>query len=153
MMAEEKKLAIASVPMQKWGSLYDQDEALRIGTIFKDLNMPFFAAEGAAPADHSIEDALKDPDQKNRESRMKEIQEVSFVLDDLRLYLDTHPEDKEGLNMLKSMLIQRKKQIAEFAAECYPLTPDCMADIYEKEPDISGFCWQEGPAPWEGACV
>lgn len=153
MMAEEKKLAIASVPMQKWGSLYDQDEALRIGTIFKDLNMPFFAAEGAAPADRSIEDALKDPDQKNRESRMKEIQEVSFVLDDLRLYLDTHPEDKEGLNMLKSMLIQRKKQIAEFAAECYPLTPDCMADIYEKEPDISGFCWQEGPAPWEGACV
>ncbi|MFQ7634208.1 spore coat protein CotJB [Sellimonas intestinalis] len=30
-----------------------------------------------------------------------EIQKVSFVMDDLRLYLDTHPDDLDALAMLK----------------------------------------------------
>lgn len=38
-------LAITSVPVQNWGELYDQDEALKTGTVFKDLDLPFFAAE------------------------------------------------------------------------------------------------------------
>ena len=41
----EHHLGISSVPMQQWGELYGQEEALNIGTIFKDLNLPFFAAE------------------------------------------------------------------------------------------------------------
>lgn len=35
-------LGIASVPKQVWGDLYDVKTALREGTLFKDLNMPFF---------------------------------------------------------------------------------------------------------------
>ena len=34
-------LAISYVPMQKWQNLYQPDEALRCGTIFKDLSLPF----------------------------------------------------------------------------------------------------------------
>lgn len=35
-------LAIASIPCQKWSEVYDLNQALTIGTIFKDLHRPFF---------------------------------------------------------------------------------------------------------------
>lgn len=36
------RLGIASVPKQQWGELYNLQEALKNGTIFKELDMPFF---------------------------------------------------------------------------------------------------------------
>ena len=47
-MTEREHLAMASVPAQSWGELYDPKQALKTGTIFKDLNLPFFAAEDLA---------------------------------------------------------------------------------------------------------
>mgnify|MGYP003469476957 CR=1 FL=1 len=44
-----KLLAIASVPYQSWECVYSFDDALTIGTIFPELNMPFFAAETPCP--------------------------------------------------------------------------------------------------------
>ena len=38
MQTQNAHLAIASVPVQSWGELYDQDAALKTGTIFKDLD-------------------------------------------------------------------------------------------------------------------
>lgn len=34
-------LAIASVPMQKWRLTYSPEKALRAGTMFAELNLPF----------------------------------------------------------------------------------------------------------------
>lgn len=34
-------LAIASVPCQKWKSTYDPQTALKKGTVFPELNLPF----------------------------------------------------------------------------------------------------------------
>lgn len=73
-------------------------------------------------------------------------------MDDLRLYLDTHPEDQDALVMLKEIMGRRKQQLSEFALRFYPLTMDCMAEIYEREPSSSCYCWQKGAAPWEGVC-
>ena len=36
----EKKLARAYVPMQRFENIYEPHEALRRGTIFKDLDLP-----------------------------------------------------------------------------------------------------------------
>lgn len=36
-------LAIATVPIQHFGEVYDPKTALQIGTIFEELNLPFFA--------------------------------------------------------------------------------------------------------------
>ncbi|BBF43944.1 hypothetical protein lbkm_2632 [Lachnospiraceae bacterium KM106-2] len=46
-MAQETKLcdlplAIASVPCQKWVNTYDYANALKEGTIFPELNKPFY---------------------------------------------------------------------------------------------------------------
>ena len=45
MKTQNEHLAIASVPVQSQGELYNQDDALKTGTIFKELDLPFFAAE------------------------------------------------------------------------------------------------------------
>ena len=50
-MMNHQHLAVPSVPVQSWGLLYGKEEALRAGTIFQDLNLPFFAAEEAGRAD------------------------------------------------------------------------------------------------------
>lgn len=152
MKTQNEHLAIASVPVQSWGELYSQDEALRTGTIFKELDKPFFAAEQiTAPLSFSG-DLLKSPEEQKCDEKMLEIQKTSFVMDDLRLYLDTHPEDQDALVMLKEIMGRRKQQLSEFALRFYPLTMDCMAEIYEREPSSSCYCWQKGAAPWEGVC-
>lgn len=38
-------LAIASVPIQKWETLYSPEEALYKGTAFPSLDLPFFVTE------------------------------------------------------------------------------------------------------------
>ena len=40
------RLAIASVPVQSWEIPYEPDRALKEGTIFPSLNLPFFATGG-----------------------------------------------------------------------------------------------------------
>ena len=100
----------------------------------------------------SLEDSLKSPEEKRWRDKMLEVQKVSFMMDDLRLYLDTHPEDQDALAVFRDVVRQRKQTLSEFAEQFYPLTSDCMAEIYEKEPSSSCYCWQKGAAPWEGVC-
>lgn len=38
---EDMPLAMAYVPFQVWREIYQPDEALQVGTIFKELNLPF----------------------------------------------------------------------------------------------------------------
>lgn len=166
----QEHLAMASVPVQQWGLLYSEEEALRIGTIFQDLNKPFFAAEEGPKGEDAafrdqepsvsmenqrMGDALENTDSipLERASLLRKIQQVSFVLDDLRLYLDTHPQEEEGLSLFKAAGDRRKTLMREYARQFYPLTADCMAEGCPADPGPSCFCWQKGPAPWEGGCV
>lgn len=150
-MLLQEHLAIASVPPQQWGELYEQAEALRTGTIFKELDLPFFAAK-SQEITGKINPACSQED-RDRELLLLQIQQISFVLDDVRLYLDTHPQDQQGVAFLKKFLPERKNLLKEFAKKYYPLTWDCMLERYEAEPDTSCYCWEKGPVPWEGACV
>jgi len=38
-------LAMAYVPLQAWGTIYDETTALLRGTVFPALDLPFLAAE------------------------------------------------------------------------------------------------------------
>ncbi len=146
----QEHLACASVPIQHWSGTYDPKKAFYTGTIFPDLDKPFFASE---KAEETGNPSLKTASPDRRESFMQQIQEISFFADDLRLFLDTHPECHEALQALKRVLKQRKSLLINYAEEYYPLTVDCMAAIFEDKPDSDCYCWQEGPLPWEGACV
>lgn len=145
-MQKEQHLAIASVPIQEWNGIYDEVHALRNGTIFGELNRPFYVTV-------TNEDSLHAEKNLNPEQEMLlQIQRVGFVLDDLRLYLDTHPEDKEALQLFKEMLKRKRKFMREFALQYYPLAEECMEVIYKENPESECYCWAEGKIPWEGAC-
>ena len=141
-------LAITSIPVQTWKEVYDETNAFKEGTIFPELNKPFYVTV----QDDKLNQKEKADSMKMapREKQLLQIQKISFVADDLRLYLDTHPEDKKGLELFKDILKKRKTLLKEFALQFYPLTVDCMADIYEENPDSACYCWVEGPIPWEG---
>lgn len=140
-------LSIASVPIQSWGPTYDDSQALKRGTVFQELDIPFFASDTDGAANACCETSgSADPQQQEREAMMLQIYQISFAADDLRLYLDTHPQDSQAFELLKNHLQQRKQLLSNFAQKFYPLTMDCMT-----ENDC--YCWQEGPMPWEGACV
>lgn len=144
-------LAIASVPIQKWGTVYDDTTALEKGTVFPKLNKPFYKADDSEsiPKGGKKLEADKDPEQMEREELLSKINEVSFAVNDLTLYLDTHENDSEALNCFTERLQERTRLMKAFAGKFYPLTQVCMADCGVSDK----FSWTEGPMPWEGACV
>jgi len=148
-------LAIVNIPIQEWGKLYSEEEALNIGTIFEDLNMPFFAADSVLASKNPIASKTEVPgkttEQCNREQLMTKINQCSFFLDDLTLYLDTHEKDSQAIQLYQKKVKECSELRIQFAQEFYPLTRLCIP-FSMNEDDIS-FCWQDGPMPWEGACV
>ena len=83
--------------------------------------------------------------EKERMTLLRKISEVSFAMDEARLFLDTHPCCKEALEYYKNMCAVRDKLVKEYTA-CYgPLSSyDCFCDDCWK--------WVEYPWPWEGEC-
>ncbi|OPY55881.1 MAG: CotJB protein [Pelotomaculum sp. PtaU1.Bin035] len=72
-----------------------------------------------------------------------QIQELEFTAIELNLYLDTHPDDQQALNLYNSVVPQLKKSITDYE-QCYgPLFNFGMAS--------SQYPWQwiNSPWPWE----
>ena len=151
---QTEHLAVASVPIQQWTTqLYDYPQALKIGTLFPELNKPFFAAESLPGAEPPISGKMtkelggakpapvKGTEQQEREALMAQIAAVSFALDDVVLFIDTHPNGAEAAALRTQLIEERKRLLKEFDEKFYPLTKDCEG------------LWGEGPMPWEGACI
>ena len=79
----------------------------------------------------------------SRTQLLQQINEVSFAVDDLLLYLDTHPCCEKGMALYKEYAEKRKNLMKKYA-ECYgPLTID---DALETNADT--WKWMEQPFPW-----
>ena len=124
------ELAIASVKPQEWEQPFEIPTAFRNGNLFPELQKPFFAGEEAEP--------LEVMPKSGREEKILQIQQVSFALTDIALFLDTHPGHPEAEKMKREMQEKRKKLMRDFAVEHFPLTMDCVGD-----------CERE-TVPWEG---
>ncbi|MDF2511977.1 MAG: hypothetical protein K0S04_1843 [Herbinix sp.] len=149
----ENHLAIANIPIQPWGKLYSEADALNIGTIFQDLNKPFFAADAVLESKSPLVSGNEEKSQAQleREQLMTKINELGFFLDDLTLYLDTHEKDTQAMQLYHEKSQEFAGLRKQFAQDYYPLSRLCIPDgMHENE---ANFCWLEGPMPWEGACV
>lgn len=72
--------------------------------------------------------------------------ETSFYIDDLRLFLDTHPCNKEALAAYRDFVCYRMELIKEYE-ECFgPLTS------YGENYSCEQWLWVCDPWPWEGVC-
>ena len=146
MKLDEKEMRTASDPrfgeLPRYGNLafpyiayqregapkYSADDSLTKGTLFPGLDLPF----------------------KNEANRsnpyagtpLGEVMALDFVVKELNLYLDTHPDDMEALSMMKSFI-----EMANEAKERYIRLygPICVTDSEKFE----NFKWICDPWPWE----
>lgn len=83
----------------------------------------------------------------NKKELLDAIDQVSFAMDDVRLYLDTHPQCQYGLDYFQQLNHKRKELISQYTINYGPLT---QYDI-NSESDL--WTWNQGPLPWEvGGC-
>ena len=64
---------------------------------------------------------------------------VSFVIDETKLFLDTHPEDREALEHFENYNNAKKKAMKEYAAAFGPLTIETAS---------GDGCWKWAMQPW-----
>ena len=78
----------------------------------------------------------------NGNDLLNEITSVSFALDDLRLYLDTHPDNAEALAMFGEYVEKRAALVGEYTEKYGSL------DSYY--PNLrDGWDWNAALMPWK----
>lgn len=77
-----------------------------------------------------------------RESLMKKVMMLSFMLIDAQLFLDTHPTDKQALAFYKKHKEQYDAAKAEYEKAYGPITVDASDSDTVWE-------WSTTPWPWE----
>lgn len=121
-------LAVPYVPFQPEGSeTYDVKTALVRGTLFPDLDLPFMGM---------INDCEK------TDTPLHELQAVNFAVNELGLYLDTHKDDEEALELFRKYVQMYHQGLMQYEKLYGPLT--------RKQAGISGkYDWLSSPWPWE----
>lgn len=80
-------LAVPFVPFQEEGApKYEAAKGLIRGTLFPGLDLPFMGMTNQ---------------KELAQTPMSELQALAFAVQELALYLDTHREDQEALNLYK----------------------------------------------------
>ena len=85
-----------------------------------------------------------DCNKPDKEQMMCQINQVSFAINDILLFLDTHPYDSEALEFYRRYARMRHDLLKEYAKYFGPLTVDTA---YES--DESKWQWVLQPWPWE----
>ncbi len=83
-----------------------------------------------------------------RKELLQWINVVSFAVDDVKLFLDTHPNDENALAYFREYSNLRNQALKEYAKHFGPLTLDtAVASISDR------WNWINEPWPWqEGGC-
>ena len=112
-------LAFPFVPMQRFTNRYSDEDAIIRGTLFPELDLPF--------KNYVINSPLMKTDKT-------ELMSVGFVCLELRLYLDTHPNDTNVLSYYR----QYTKRFMD------------LKEKYNEKAEQPGHNnWVFDPWPWE----
>lgn len=74
---------------------------------------------------------------------MKKIYETGFALDDIVLFLDTHPNDPDAMNYYRCVAKMNQDAVSAYEIQFGPLMNNSVKEG-------SGWTWLENPWPWEG---
>ena len=75
--------------------------------------------------------------------QLEELQAIDFVLVELTLYLDTHPQDFEAIKQFNDFSYHRKKLAKQFESQFGPLLQ--YGHSYSSYP----WNWDDAPWPWQ----
>lgn len=74
---------------------------------------------------------------------MQVLNQASFALDDVVLYLNTHPADPDALSYYQYVKNLRSQAMNAYTDQYGPLRND-------QERSTTNWTWISGPWPWEG---
>lgn len=122
-------LAFPYVPKQENNPVrFSRMEALQTGTLFPGLDLPFKAAIQART--------------KLSNTALVELMALDFAIDELGLYLTTHADDQEALQLYWSYINLAKEGREKYQKQYGPLLQTDLT------PD-QGFAWLKDPWPWD----
>ena len=78
-----------------------------------------------------------------KEALMRQIDQASFAMDDVLLYLDTHPTDQEALNYYHHAAGLRREAMEAWQTQYGPLLVDSVKNM-------DRWTWMTEKWPWEG---
>ncbi len=78
----------------------------------------------------------------DRQKMLKRVQMFDFILDELNLYLDTHPTDQNALDYFARYQYLKNDAANQYEARFGPLRAEDFVDGDK-------FTWIKGPWPWE----
>lgn len=79
----------------------------------------------------------------NQRQLLQWIDEVSFAVTDILLFLDTHPDDADAIAYFNYYNAERQKALDLYASQYTPLTVDTISEC-------NHWYWVTDPWPWEG---
>ena len=107
---------------------YESRKALIRGTLFPGLDLPFMG--------------MVNKKEKNA-TPMTELQTLAFAIQELALYLDTHRNDREALELYRTYQKLYHQGMQDYTEQCGPLD--------HGSPDKGEYRWLDDPWPWEYA--
>ena len=121
-------MAFPYVPMQSNNPVrLSRTEALQTGTLFPGLDLPFMGMVNNT---------------EKKATPMTQLQTLSFAIQELALYLDTHREDREALELYREYQTMYRQAKEEYTAKIGPLNH--MSPSNREE-----YAWLDDPWPWE----
>lgn len=128
-LPEMAPLANPYVPFQMENPpRYEARKALIRGTAFPGLDLPFMGMVN----------------QKEKPvTPLSELQVLAFMIQELALYLDTHRDDQEALELYQAYQEVYHKCMMQYTKDCTPLN--------HRTPTEGPYRWLSDPWPWEYA--
>jgi spore coat protein JB len=121
-------LANPYVPFQRENPpRYEARKGIIRGTMYPGLDLPFMGLVNT---------------QQLPETPLTELQVLGFALHDLALYLDTHRDDKEALEVYRNYQQIYHKAMMEYSNKYGPLTHSAPSSRTD-------YDWLSNPWPWE----
>lgn len=107
---------------------YAPARALIRGTLFPGLDLPFMGMENQ---------------EEKQETPLVDLQVLAFALQELALYLDTHRDDTEALEMYRTYQKLYRDASTQYSENCAPMN--------HVTPVSGPYRWLDDPWPWEYA--
>lgn len=123
-------LANPYVPYQRNNAeKYQPPKGLIRGTMFPGLDLPFMGMVNNKEKSNTL---------------LHQLQSLSFAMTELGMYLDTHSDDKEALELFNAYSELQGELMAEFEKNNEPL--------FQRDAGQNGaWNWTKNPWPWEYA--
>lgn len=121
-------LAMSYMPAQQSSEpAYESKVALSRGTLFPGLDLPFMNVVNKP-------DGLSGP--------LCELMALDFVVQELKLYLDTHKDDEEAFEALKTCIRLSKEGRRRYVEQYGPI-------MFEDVRFSDHYSWTDAPWPWQ----